>query len=192
MMFPVSLDLGRVAVALAGAGAPLHRRLAALDAAGARRLRVFSPTPDAALAAAAGVRLECRLPDPADLAGVGLLLVAGLDDAAAAQLAATARAAGVLVNVEDRRAWCDFHLPAVMRRGALTLAISTDGRSPGLAARIKRYLEAAFGPEWGARTDEAAAQRGAWRAAGADGATVARLTDALVERRGWLPTRRAP
>ena len=134
-MFPLALDVARLPVALAGNGPAAARRLAALDCAGATRVTVFSQTPDEALGGAAGGRLVRRLPGAADLAEVRLLLVAGLDDDSAAALVALARAMGVLVNVEDRKAWCDFHLPAVIRRGDLVLTVSTNGRSPGLARR---------------------------------------------------------
>ncbi len=60
-----------------------------------------------------------RLPTTADLAEARLVLIAGLGDNDAAALAAKARAMGVLVNVEDRKPWCDFHLPGVVRRGGL-------------------------------------------------------------------------
>ncbi len=193
-MYPLTLDVARLPVALAGGGPALLRRLDGLDAAGAAHVTVFAETPDAALADAAGPRLVHRLPTAADLVGVRLLLVAGLDDGAAAALAGLARAMGVLVNVEDRKPWCDVHIPAVVRRGDLTLTVSTNGRSPGLAKRIRRYLEGLFGPEWADRVDDVAARRTVWRSAGADMATLGRRTDALIARRGWLRPdgRRAP
>lgn len=61
----------------------------------------------------------------------------------------TCRARGVLCNVVDDPEHCDFFFPAVVRRGPLQIAISTDGRSPALAARLRRELEKQFGPEWG-------------------------------------------
>ena len=187
-MYPVALDLSRARVALAGDGVAALRRLAGLDAAGAAAVKVYAEAPSAELARAAGDRLVRRLPAAADLFGVRLLLVAGLREQAASALVATARAMGVLVNVEDRKPWCDVHVPSVIRRGDLVLAVSTNGRSPGLARRLRRFLEGLFGPEWGARVDEVAARRGEWRAAGANAATVGRLTDSLVARRGWLRT----
>ncbi len=188
-MFPVTLDVPRVGVALAGDGPAAVRRLAGLDAAGATRVTVFAAAPGPALTEAAGERLVRRLPGAADLIDVRLLLIAGLGEKVSSALAATARAMGVLVNVEDRAPWCDFPVPSVIRRGDLVLTISTNGRSPGLARRLRRFLEALFGPEWGGRVDEVATRRAAWRSAGAEAATVARLTDAHVARRGWL---RAP
>ena len=74
----------------------------------------------------------------------------------------------------------------MVRRGDLTLTVSTNGRSPGLAKRIRRYLEQLFGPEWADRVDDVAARRTAWRSAGADMATLGNRTDALIARRRWL------
>src|SRR5262249_12630654 len=54
----------------------------------------------------------------------------------------------VLCNVVDDAARCDFYYPAVVRRGNLQIAISTDGRSPALAQRLRRELENQFGPEY--------------------------------------------
>lgn len=57
---------------------------------------------------------------------------------------------GVLCNAVDDPERCDFFYPAVVRRGPLQIAISTGGRSPALAARLRRELEKQFGKEWGA------------------------------------------
>lgn len=187
MMLPLCLDVRRLKIVLAGDGPAACRRLALLDAAGAGQVTVYTETGGPDLAEAAGDRLVRRLPEPADLADTRLLLVAGLADAAAARLTAVARAMGILVNVEDRRSWCDVHMPAVIRRCDLVLTVSTNGRSPGLARRLKRFLEALFGPEWATRVDEVANRRARWREDGADTATLGRLTDELVARRGWLP-----
>ena len=46
------------------------------------------------------------------------------------------------------REYCHFYYPAVVRRGALQIAISTEGQSPALAQRLRRELEAQFGPEY--------------------------------------------
>lgn len=185
-MYPVTLDITRLRIALAGGGSAAVRRLAGLDAAGAGDVVVFAERPDAALVEAAGPRLVRRLPTGQDLVGASLLLVAGLEEAAAAPLVAMARALGVLVNVEDRKPWCDFHVPSIVRRGDLQIAISTSGRSPGLARRLRRFLESLFVPGWESHLDELAARREQWRAEGSDSAAVSRLTDDLIDRRGWL------
>jgi len=58
------------------------------------------------------------------------------------------RERGVLVNVMDDPAHCDFAAPAIVRRGDLTISVSTGGRSPALARRLREELELRFGPEW--------------------------------------------
>ncbi len=68
-------------------------------------------------------------------------------------------ARGVLCNSVDDPEHCDFIYPAVARRGPLQIAISTGGRSPALAARLRRELERQFGPEWGAWVEDLGLRR---------------------------------
>jgi precorrin-2 dehydrogenase/sirohydrochlorin ferrochelatase len=56
--------------------------------------------------------------------------------------------------VVDDPEYCDFYYPAVVRRGDLQLAISTNGHSPALAQRIRRELETQFGVEYGEWLEE--------------------------------------
>jgi len=58
------------------------------------------------------------------------------------------RAQRVLCNSVDDPEHCDFFYPAVVRRGLLQIAISTNGNLPALAARIRKELDEQFGPEW--------------------------------------------
>lgn len=187
MMFPIMLDLDRVAVALVGNGAPAARRLAQFDEAAPRRLTVFADAPSPELATAAGTRLVRRLPDEQDLAVADVVLIVDLPRERAEPVAALGRRLGRLVNVEDVIPLCDFHMPSMVRRGDLLLAVSTAGRSPALARRLRRHLEREFGPEWAGRLDELASERARWRAEGADMATVAKRSEELIDRRGWLP-----
>src|SRR6202047_1369148 len=64
------------------------------------------------------------------------------------QIFAEARRQGVLCNIVDVPRLCDFYYPAVVRRGALQIAISTTGQSPALAQRLRKELERQFGPEY--------------------------------------------
>jgi precorrin-2 dehydrogenase/sirohydrochlorin ferrochelatase len=186
-MIPVIVDPAQVAIALVGRGGAAERRLELLCEVGAKRLTVFSDQPSAKLEARAGARLHRRLPDGAELAAWALLWIVDLPLAQAAPLARAARAAGCLVNVEDVIGLCDLHNPAQVRRGDLLLTVSTGGKSPGLAARIRGELARAFGPEWAGRLNALARKRAAWRRRpGRPLDQLARLTNGAIDASGWL------
>src|SRR6266536_1805229 len=96
----------------------------------------------------AGATIARRGFDPADLDGAFLCVASSDDPEQRAAIFAEARARGVLVNLVDDTDHCDFAAPAVVRRGELVIAVSTGGRSPALASRLRRLLEERFGPEW--------------------------------------------
>lgn len=186
-MIPIVLDPSRTSLALIGRAAAARRRLELLLAGGADAITVFSDEPSSALAELAAHRLCRRLPESGELAGFRVVWIVDLPLAQAQALVAVARAAGALVNLEDVKASCDFHNPSIVRRGDLLLTVSTGGRSPGLAARIRRQLERSFGPEWALRLEHIGARRIAWRRRARPLAELARLTDTMIDRRGWLP-----
>jgi precorrin-2 dehydrogenase/sirohydrochlorin ferrochelatase len=185
-MLPISVDLAQIRVILVGDGAAAGRRLALLEEAGADALEIYAPCPEPALALAAGDRLRRRLPLPAEIVRAQLVFLAGVPDPAAAEIRRAAQAAGVLINVEDDRQRSDFHSAAVFRRGDLTVAISTNGKSPGLAALMRRMLEHRIGSEWELRLDELGALRQGWHEAGADPEAIGRWTQEWVDLHGWL------
>ncbi|SRR5581483_2874598 len=75
-------------------------------------------------------------------------------------------AAGVWVNSVDDPDHCSATQPAIMRRGSLTVAVSTGGRSPAVASWLKNRLAAEIGPEYEVLVDLLAAEREAVRADG--------------------------
>jgi precorrin-2 dehydrogenase/sirohydrochlorin ferrochelatase len=186
-MIPIVLDPTRTSLALVGRAEPARRRLELLLAGGADAIAVFSDAPSPDLAELAAHRLRRRLPEASELAGFRVVWIVDLPPAQAQPLVALARAAGALVNFEDVKDSCDFHNPSIVRRGDLLLTVSTGGRSPGLAARIRRQLERSFGPEWALRLEQVSARRVVWRRRARPLADLARLTDAMIDRRGWLP-----
>lgn len=167
-MLPIVLDQDEVTAGLAGAGEGLKRRGALLEQAG------IVPT-----------LIDANAPAEA-LAGLTVLLIAGLPREASALLAARARAAGMLVNVEDEPALCDFHVPAIVRRGDLIVSVSTGGRAPGLARLIREWLEKKLHLEWSRRLDDLSGAREGWRAAGHSPSEVSEKTRALVAGKEWL------
>lgn len=169
-MIPIALDSRVARLAVVGAGDRATRRVAVLRAAGATAVTVC---PDASACDAV-------------LSSLHALWIVDLPSDAARALAERARAARVLVNVEDVPALCDFHSMAEVRRGDLLLTVSTAGAAPGLARVIRADLEAKFGEEWGERVAQVRRLRQGWRDAGVAPAETARRIEALATEQGWL------
>jgi siroheme synthase-like protein len=185
-MLPLSLDLARLNLVLIGTGDACLRRLRLLNEAGARSLTVFSAAPSAALAREAGRKLHRHWPKRDELRGAQLVFIADIPEPQRTALAGLARSIGAILHIEDAPALSDSHAPAVLRRGSLSIAVSTDGTAPGLAAEIKEFLAGMVGPEWRGRVERVAELRRRWRESGADHAAVRRLTAAQIDRYGWL------
>jgi siroheme synthase-like protein len=83
-----------------------------------------------------------------DLANCFLVVAATSSSKLHKRILRLAKRLGVLCNVVDVPELCDFYYPAVVRRGALQVAISTGGESPALAQRLRKELESQFGPEY--------------------------------------------
>jgi len=184
-MLPIVFDVKAGLILLVGEGELVERRLDLLDTAGAR-VRVYSLDPSIDLIEQAGNRLSRQQPSDDEIAAASLVFGAGLSADAGAKLAQSARRNGVLVNIEDVKAQCDFHVPSVVRRGDLTLTVSTAGKSPGLAKRLRLHIEQVFGVEWAGRLDEIAKLRDGWRADGVALKEISEKTDGYIDQQGWL------
>lgn len=90
--------------------------------------------------AAASLLLEERVFRKEDLAGADFVISATDDETVNRQIAEYCRAEKILVNVADDREKCTFLFPALVREGALTVGISTDGRSPVTAAWMRKKI----------------------------------------------------
>jgi precorrin-2 dehydrogenase/sirohydrochlorin ferrochelatase len=103
------------------------------------------------------ITLELRAFAAADLEGTFLAVVATASRELNASIYNEAQRRGVLCNVVDDPAYCDFYYPAVVRRGDLQIAISTNGKSPSLSQKLRQQLERQFGPgyaQWVAQLGE--------------------------------------
>jgi len=176
--YPVSLDLaGRTAVVI-GDEAVAQGKVEGLLAAGAH-VTVVADGPAVALSALESdprVTVARRPWRPADLDGAAVCVAASPDPGTRVAVCQAARDRGVLVNVMDDVEHCDFAAPALVRRGDLLIAVSTGGRSPALARRLREELEGRFGDEWAAILDLLAEVR-------AD--TLDRLPDLQERARRW-------
>ena len=86
------------------------------------------------------VRLFEKSYNSADLVDIDLVIVAINEGDVSAQVVQDARAKGILVNAADKPDLCDFYLSSVVKKGNLKIAISTNGKSPTAAKRIKEML----------------------------------------------------
>lgn len=84
-----------------------------------------------------------------DMADATLVYAASDDSGLHRRLHDEARDRGIPINVADAPELCTFIAPAVVARGSLKIAISTEGASPAMARRIRERLERLFGPEYG-------------------------------------------
>lgn len=185
-MLPISVDVSKERVVIVGRGLPGQQRLELARSSGCERISLFAIDQDG-WACHAEAHVVERYPVPGELAGARIVFIAGLPRDVSEQLASHARAAGALVNVEDVIDLCDFHVPAVVRRGDLLIAVSTGGKVPGLAQRLKRYLATVIGTEWEARLRVLSDARAQWRSDGVSKDDVIRRTAEMIEREQWLP-----
>ena len=79
-----------------------------------------------------------------DLSGSSIVIAATRDRKLNLDIRELARNKNILVNVADSPELCDFYLGSIVTRGDLKIAISTNGKSPVLAKRIREYLEDAI------------------------------------------------
>lgn len=133
-----------------GGGQVAARKVTALRQASAQVV-VISPIvckPLQKLAAQGHIHVVDRDYRWGDLEEAFLVVAATDDPDVNRQVWEEARARGLLVNVVDDPDHCNFIAPSVVRRGPLTLAISTSGRCPALSRHLRRRLEREFGPAY--------------------------------------------
>jgi precorrin-2 dehydrogenase/sirohydrochlorin ferrochelatase len=150
--YPIYLiGMERRRVVVVGGGGVAARKVGGLLEADAR-VTVISPilTPELeTLAEARRIAVIGRPYRQGDLAGAFLVIAAANDPDVNQAVWQEAEQRGCLVNVVDDPAHCNCITPAIVRRGDVTLAISTGGASPALARRLREQLEAQVGPEYG-------------------------------------------
>jgi len=153
--YPVMLDLAGRPCLVVGGGPVAERKMDGLLAADARVTVVSPSLTPALLTLAAEARLHWRPREylAGDAAGFALVMVAASGASVSEAIAAECRTRGVWINCADDPARCDFILPAVFRRGALTVAVSTGGVSPTMARLVREELEARLPDDLALLTD---------------------------------------
>jgi precorrin-2 dehydrogenase/sirohydrochlorin ferrochelatase len=151
-LFPMFLKLEGRQVLVVGAGKIGEPKIVGLLEVGAR-IRVVSLDATATVrewAREGKLELEVRAFAADDLNGAFLAVVATNSRTLNERVYLEAQRRGVLCNVVDVPDLCDFFYPAVVRRGDLQIAVSTAGKSPSLAQKIRQQLEKQFGPGYAA------------------------------------------
>jgi precorrin-2 dehydrogenase/sirohydrochlorin ferrochelatase len=149
-MFPIFLKLDGRRCLVVGAGTVAAGKIRGLLDAGAS---VGVVAPKAAFqiqkwASEGAISWAERAFEPRDLDRVSIVVAATSSPELNAEILREARLRNVLSNAVDDPENCDFYYPAVVKRGDLQIAISTAGRSPALAQRLRQELEEQFGPEY--------------------------------------------
>lgn len=158
-LFPVFIKLEELRLLIVGGGKiGLEKLQTVLQNSPATQVSLVAPEigqPVRDLAAVhPGIRLLERPYHPNDLEYADIVIVAVNDRSVSATVARDAREKGVLVNVADTPELCDFYLGSVVRKGHLKIAISTNGKSPTIAKRLKEEIGSMIPEEMNAVLDD--------------------------------------
>jgi precorrin-2 dehydrogenase/sirohydrochlorin ferrochelatase len=184
-LFPIVLKLEGRRCLVVGAGKVGTQKIAGLLDAGAE-VTVVDPEPSVAVREFLGKRVQwhARKYFPGDLDRVYLVIAATSDELVNRQIYDEAQRRGILANVVDVPHLCDFYYPAVVRRGALTVAVSSGGESPHLAQRVRDEISDLLPEDLGAAAKEIGAKRRSILREHAPGEARTQLLRDLVYPRG--------
>jgi len=149
-LFPIFVKLEGRLVVIVGGGAIAEGKISSLLAAGAR-VRVIAPDVSAGikdLVKSEKIEWHAKVFRANDLAEAFLVVAATSAPGVNEAVFREADARGLLCNAVDDIQHCHFYYGSVVQRGDLQIAISTNGKSPALAQRLRRELENQFGPEY--------------------------------------------
>jgi len=146
--YPIMLDVRNRPVLVIGGNPVAAEKAAALSASGAK-VTVMNPTfCEELLDLAANsntVTLRYKAYEPGDLKGAFVVVAATTyEPELSEQIWNEGQENGQLINIVDAPTRCNFIVPSILRRGQLTVSVSTEGASPGLAKRIRQKLEGFF------------------------------------------------
>lgn len=183
-LLPIFVKLEGRLVVVVGGGAVAAGKIVSLQQAGAR-VRVVAPSITPKIAEWVRFGKVEWLPKEftgSDLDGAFLVIAAtsaaGVNEAVYRE----AESRGLLCNAVDDIERCHFYYGSIVQRGDLQIAISTNGKSPALAQRLRKELEAQFGPEYESWLQHLGAEREELRAAGSDAESIRQLLHELASK----------
>ncbi len=154
-LYPIYLSMDAKACLIVGGGKVAERKVASLLEYQAQ-VRLVSPRVEMNIEKWASDGLISWTPRgflPQDLDGIFMVFIATDEAELNQEIAVLCRQRGIMVNAVDDPPNCDFFVPSVLRRNSLSIAISTEGKSPLYAARLRRELEAIISEEHGQFVD---------------------------------------
>jgi uncharacterized protein len=145
LLFPVFLKLNQLHTVLIGAGnIGLEKLTAIVNNSPLSTVTVIARTflPQVHLLANEykGINIATKSFEEADLDNANLVIAATSDNELNELIVQAAHKRNLLVNIADKPALCDFYLGSIVQKGDLKLAISTNGKSPTVAKRLKEVL----------------------------------------------------
>jgi precorrin-2 dehydrogenase/sirohydrochlorin ferrochelatase len=153
MFYPAFIDLENRTVLVVGGGVVAERKVEMLLETGALVTVVCPQITEQLDAYSQSNRITVRQRGfiPSDVDGASLVISATDDPTTQTEVASIAESKNILVNTVDKPELCSFIVPAILRRGDITIAISTSGKSPSLAAELRARLDRVLTDEF-ART----------------------------------------
>lgn len=148
-LFPIFLQLNNLHTLLVGGGnVALEKLTALLGNSSQAKITVVAAEISAQVrefsTSYPSVKFHERLFDDSDLDGVDIVVVASNNSRLNEYIRKEARQRNLLINVADKPDLCDFYLGSVVKKGNLKIGISTNGKSPTIAKRMKELLNEAL------------------------------------------------
>jgi precorrin-2 dehydrogenase/sirohydrochlorin ferrochelatase len=149
--YPIHLDIQNRNCLVVGGGSVGTRKVKTLLECGAKVTVVSPEISDRLqnLAESARLTLKARPYRTEDIEGMFLVIGASDDETLNRQISSDAESRNTLCNIADRPEKCNFILPSILRREDLVITISTSGKSPALAKKLRKNLERRIGSEYG-------------------------------------------
>ena len=168
-MLPIVIDPQYLKVLVSGDGPATKNRLKMLEDAGVTQVKY--------------VRGE---PNEGDFEEVNIAYIADFDDKTSERIAKVARSKNIILNIEDKKKFCDFHVPSIVRQGDLLVTISTAGKSPRVARRFRMMFEKVFSKDWKKGLLEIGKLREKWKSEGDSYVELAAKTDDYIAKKGLM------
>lgn len=145
-LFPIFLKLNQLRVLLLGAGpVGLEKLTAMLNNAPHASIKIIAidilPEVETLANQYPNVNIEKRSYERDDMKGYDLTIIAVNNRTLSEEIYKEAKQAGILANVADTPDLCDFYLGSIVQKGHLKIAISTNGKSPTMAKRLRQWFE---------------------------------------------------